>query len=730
MSIKKVVKSSVSQQVFDQLREQILSGSWKPGDKLPSENELAAQFGVSRVTVRNALQRLSGLGLLETRFGEGSFIRGPGSGAALNQLVPMLYLGRETLRDILTFRSMVEGPICEIACRRATDREIAGLREQLEQMERAEGDMAAFARLDSAFHGMVARLTRSSMMQQIYQIIDDAMQSAYREHVRRQSVQVALHWYREMLAAFEARDSARARRAMEQALAQTFWISTVYQNVLNMETAWPGRVAVRWYDEAAGCVREVRYRDYAADIRRMVGYLQRNVPGVQGRHIGLLARSGYPYAVALFGCILAGAVAVPLNYEKSWAELSDEVARAGVDCLLADGLYRQREPAFAQYGGRVLDIGAFAGCTELAELAECPDQDALAIILFTSDTAGRSKGVMLSQRNLFAPMRLFTEPFSTVRQQFGLGEDYQFSAFNVLPLFHVAALTSLVSWSISGNAVNFCTDLPRFYRDLAPIPTDVMAVVPTLLKSIHHDVAKGKGARLGKLRIFTCGAATYDPQMLADLIDHGFTIIQTYGLTETVGDGGWNSAPDRGPPGVGGPARSRHGVPPGGRRAVHERGGRHAGLLQRPRGHRRRPAGRVVPHRGPGPHRRGRLYLPDRPQKQPDDPAQRRKRQPRRAGGPAGQDPCRAGGAGAPERRPHLRLYFLPARLPGPGAGFYPCHQPHAAAVQADRGGGIYRSTAAAQRAGQDPEGLTAPLFRPARGPAAQRLQDGKEHYG
>ena len=71
-----------------------------------------------------------------------------------------------------------------------------------------------------------------------------------------------------------------------------------------------------------------------------------------------------------------------------------------------------------------------------------------------------------------------------------------------------------------------------------------MAVVPTLLKSIHHDVVKGKAARLGKLRIFTCGAATYDPQMLAALIERGFTIIQTYGLTETVGDGGWNSAQD------------------------------------------------------------------------------------------------------------------------------------------------------------------------------------------
>ena len=544
MAIQKVVKSSVSQQVFDQLRQQILSGSWKPGDKLPSENELAAQFGVSRVTVRNALQKLSGLGLLETRFGEGSFIRGPEAGAALNQLVPMLYLGRETLRDILTFRRMVEGPICEIACRRATDGEIEQLRQLLGQMERAEADLAAFARLDSQFHELLARLTRSRMMQQIYQIIDDAIQSSYKQHARRQSVLVTLRWYREILAAFEARDSARARQAMEQSLDQTFWVSTVYQNVINMESAWPQRVAVRWFDEQAGAVREVTYQEYAADIRRMVGYLRRNLPGIQGRHIGLLARTGYPYAVAIFGCLLAGAVAVPLNSEKSWSQISAELAQADVDCLLADGSYQEREPDFAQYAGPVLDIGAFAGCTELAELTECRDQDALALILFTSDTTGRSKGVMLSQRNLFAPMRLFTEPFDSIRQQFGLPEDYQFAAFNVLPLFHVAALTSLISWSISGNAIHFCSDLRRFYRDLAAMPSDAMAVVPTLLKSIHHDVKKGKGARLGKLRLFTCGAAMYDPQMLADLIDQGFTIIQTYGLTETVGDGGWNSAQD------------------------------------------------------------------------------------------------------------------------------------------------------------------------------------------
>ena len=550
MAIKKVVKSSVSQQVFDQLQGQILAGAWKSGDKLPSENDLAAQFGVSRVTVRNALQKLSGLGLIETRFGEGSFVRGPEAGAAFNQLVPMLYLGEETARDVLTFRRMVEGPICEIACRRATDREIAALRAALDEMERAAagGDEAAFAGLDSAFHAQLAEMTRSRMMQQIYQVIDGAMQSAYRRAARRQSAQVALGWYRQAVDALEARDAARARQAIEQSLAQTFWVSSLYQDVVNMEAAWPGRVAVRWYDEAAGAVREVLYRDYAADIRRMVGYLRRNVPDTAGRHIGILARSGYPYAVALFGCMLAGAVAVPLGLEKDWPALAAEIALADVDCLLTDGAYAERQPGFAdgpgRYAGPCLDIGAFAGCTELAELSECADPDALALILFTSDSAGGSKGVMLSQRNLFAPMRLFTEPFEAVRRQWGLDADYQFSSFSVLPLYHIAALSSLISWSISGNAVNFCTDLRRFYRDLAAMPSDVMAVVPTLLKSIHHDVMKGKAARLGKLRLFTCGAATYDPAMLADLIDRGYTVLQTYGLTETVGDGGWNSAQD------------------------------------------------------------------------------------------------------------------------------------------------------------------------------------------
>ena len=182
-------------------------------------------------------------------------------------------------------------------------------------------------------------------------------------------------------------------------------------------------------------------------------------------------------------------------------------------------------------------LGPSLACTEQAELTECLDRDAPALILFTSDTTGRSKGVVLSQRNLFAPMRLFTEPFATVRRQFGLPEDYQFSAFSVLPLFHVAALTSLVSWSISGNAVNFCADLRRFYRDLAAMPSDVMAVVPTLLKSIHHDVMKGKD----KIEEYTHRMKTCRVLLNSPSSQGGIGDIYNFKLTPslTLGCGSW-----------------------------------------------------------------------------------------------------------------------------------------------------------------------------------------------
>ena len=59
MAIQKISRASIGDQVYQQMKDQIVNGEWKAGDRLPSENELAEQFGVSRVTVRGALQKLA-----------------------------------------------------------------------------------------------------------------------------------------------------------------------------------------------------------------------------------------------------------------------------------------------------------------------------------------------------------------------------------------------------------------------------------------------------------------------------------------------------------------------------------------------------------------------------------------------------------------------------------------------------------------------------------------------
>ena len=319
-------------------------------------------------------------------------------------------------------------------------------------------------------------------------------------------------------------------------------VHSLYQSLNNLETIYADRIGIRYYDEAKGGVVEVPFRQYAADLRRFVAFLRSRTPNPLGQRVAILARNSYHYVMCMYGAVLAGAVAVPLNTGKNWDEIRYELDLVEPVCVLHDGEYLSREPALGQaYGDRLVPMDAFTAFEPAMEITEVPDLSALAFIMFTSGTTGRSKGVMLSQKNLFTAMPAFLTPFEDVRSQTGWNTD-AFSSLSCLPMFHISAMTSLVSWSVTGHCVNLCNDLKYFYRDLGAMRSDVMAVVPVLLKSIYHDVMKGKRERLNGLRVLTCGAAMFDPAMLQDLMDRGFFIAQMYGLTETCGDGAWNSS--------------------------------------------------------------------------------------------------------------------------------------------------------------------------------------------
>ena len=273
----------------------------------------------------------------------------------------------------------------------------------------------------------------------------------------------------------------------------------------------------------------------------MTAYLKAEVPGIKGQRVVLLSRNSYEYCVASFGIILAGGVLVTLNQKKMWEELEYELGLVEPALILNDGIdYGCRAELEAAYGPKLRPMDCYRD-TAPGELTNCIGHDDLMMLMFTSGTTGRSKGVMLSQKNLFSAMPAFLDPFDDVKKYMGWNTD-EFSSLSALPMFHISAMTSLVSWSITGHSINLCNNLKYFYRDLGAMHSEVMAVVPVLLKSIYSDVMKGRRDRLNGLCVLTCGAAMFDPKILSDMMEKGFFVAQMYGLTETCGDGAWNSS--------------------------------------------------------------------------------------------------------------------------------------------------------------------------------------------
>ena len=331
-------------------------------------------------------------------------------------------------------------------------------------------------------------------------------------------------------------------------------VHSLYQSLNNLETIYADRIGIRYYDEAKGGVVEVPFRQYAADLRRFVAFLRSRTPNPLGQRVAILARNSYHYVMCMYGAVLAGAVAVPLNTGKNWDEIRYELDLVEPVCVLHDGEYLSREPALGQeYGDRLVPMDAFTAFEPAMEITEVPDLNAMAFIMFTSGTTGRSKGVMLSQKNLFTAMPAFLIPPLRTCGARPAGTPTSSALCPAWPMFHISAMTSLVSWSVTGHCVNLCNNLKYFYRDLGAMRSDVMAVVPVLLKSIYNDVMKGKRERLNGLRVLTCGAAMFDPAVLQDLMDRGFFIAQMYGLTETCGDGAWNSSQEENVPDQRGP---------------------------------------------------------------------------------------------------------------------------------------------------------------------------------
>lgn len=171
----KIRPKRISDEIFAQIKNLIVEGKLKPGDKLPPERELAKQMGVSRPTLREAINKLEARGLLEQRQGGGTYVKSLGD-ETLDFAFEEYANKKHAIVDLMEVRKILETWAAYTAAERITEEEIKQLEQYLKEMEDAlEGGQIGYDS-DADFHSTISYATKNifliHIMNTIYQWIE------------------------------------------------------------------------------------------------------------------------------------------------------------------------------------------------------------------------------------------------------------------------------------------------------------------------------------------------------------------------------------------------------------------------------------------------------------------------------------------------------------------------------------------------------------------------------
>lgn len=219
MKLRPISLSTIPDAIIQQIRELIANGHLKPGDRLPNERELVAQFGVGRSSVREAMMVLAAMGLV-VRNREGTFVNPDPARLVWSALDQGGTLSRTTIHEVFETRRLLEVGIAALAAERATPESVAAIRQWVPA--RVE-DVETFKQADVHFHSAIARAAGNPLIFELYGKVQELLFQTHQYYTALERLDPAssaamyqsiLEQHRAILEAIERKDPAAAQQAV------------------------------------------------------------------------------------------------------------------------------------------------------------------------------------------------------------------------------------------------------------------------------------------------------------------------------------------------------------------------------------------------------------------------------------------------------------------------------------------------------------------------------------
>jgi len=237
--LKPIRPKRISDQVYEQLRDLIFKGHFKPGEQLLTERELALTLGVSRPTVREALNKLATMGLLEHKQGQGTFVNSPSSSPDKNPIAAMVNGQDISLAELLEVRLGIECNAATLAARRATEEDVRELWTRIDEMktEIKAGGLGSDA--DVSFHMAIAYATKNVVQVLIMKSFYDLLFYGIKENLlhlysQPSNLEMILQQHTDIVEAIQRHDPDAAFEAMKRHI--TFVLDFVQERAVKRFT--------------------------------------------------------------------------------------------------------------------------------------------------------------------------------------------------------------------------------------------------------------------------------------------------------------------------------------------------------------------------------------------------------------------------------------------------------------------------------------------------------------